>query len=169
MGIKENAGFFDADSNPSKMFNKPICQNLADLGSSPWDGGLQYNVFQVWMQPLFRIFWRSCSIGVDVEVFRDGILERHFKSRFLGINSNFLQFEFSILIFPFNKMVFMKRLEFYSFADFCKVFQSQRRVWFSVKIRQQKGLGIAWRKRFWSFVNLMSKNSISGKEELYPE
>jgi hypothetical protein len=48
----------------------------------------------------------------------DGILELHFLSRFLGINSSLLRLEFSTLIFPFYKMLFMNRLEFSCFADF---------------------------------------------------
>jgi hypothetical protein len=45
MGIKENAVFLTLIRTRRKLFNKRICKNLADLGSSPWDAGLQYNVF----------------------------------------------------------------------------------------------------------------------------
>jgi hypothetical protein len=51
---------------------------------------------------------------------RDGILERHFKSRFLGINSSPLRLEVGLVfypLFPFT-MLFMNRLKFSCFADF---------------------------------------------------
>jgi hypothetical protein len=52
----------------------------------------------------------------------DGILKQHFLSKFLGINSSLLRLEFSTLIFPFYKMLFMNRLEFSCFSDFLYVF-----------------------------------------------
>jgi hypothetical protein len=63
-------------------------------------------------------------------VIRDGILERHFYSEFLGINSSLPRLEFfvrfSSLIFLFNEMLFMSRLEFSYFADiFVRIFQNR--------------------------------------------
>ncbi len=73
------------------------------------------------------------------EEHRDVILERHFYSRFLGINSSLLRLEFLYgftLIFPFYKLLFMNRLEFICFADFLYGFlkPEERMVFF--KIRQ---------------------------------
>jgi hypothetical protein len=69
------------------------------------------------------------------------ILEWHFYSRFLGINSSFLRFKifvwFSTFIFPFYKIFFMNRLEFSCFADsFVRIIKTRVKVCFSVKIRQ---------------------------------
>jgi hypothetical protein len=51
---------------------------------------------------------------------------------------------------PFNKMLFMNRLEISCFADFLKDFLNQGRVWFSLKsVRQLKGLWIAWSTKRW--------------------
>ncbi len=76
------------------------------------------------------------------------------------------RFEFSTLIFPFYKMLLMNRLTFSCTADFFKrIFKQEKRMVF-FKIRQLKGLWIAWSKRPESFVKMMSKNSISGKKLL---
>ncbi len=56
---------------------------------------------------------------------RDGILERHFLSRFLGMNSSHLRVEFLSgflpLIFPFYKMLFMNRLELSCFLSIIRL------------------------------------------------
>jgi hypothetical protein len=52
-----------------------------------------------------------------VSDFRDRILERHFL-KFLGVKSSLFRLEFTTLIFPFYKMLFMNRLEFSCFANF---------------------------------------------------
>ncbi len=79
-----------------------------------------------------------------------------FLSRFLGINSSLLRTQgfvwFSTLIY---KMIFMNRLKFSWFANF---FVST--IFF--KIRQNKGLWIAWIKILEFYVKMMSKNSTSG-------
>ncbi len=77
-----------------------------------------------------------------IQVFhlRDGILERHFQSRFLGINSSPMRLQFSTFTFPLYKMLFMNRLEFSCFADFLGVFIKPEQSMVFFKIRQQKGM-----------------------------
>ncbi len=89
---------------------------------------------------------------------RDGILESSQTRVFVW---------FSTLIFPFYKMLFMKRLEYSCFVHFFV------RIFF----KPEKSLGFLWNppvegtvnsideKTLMSFVNLMSKNSISGQGE----
>jgi hypothetical protein len=48
----------------------------------------------------------------------DGILDRHFNSRLLGINSRLLRLKFLSGFLPIYKKLFMNRLEFSCFADF---------------------------------------------------
>jgi hypothetical protein len=71
--------------------------------------------------PLFR----SCKFHFLWYIFRNGILKRHFWTRFMGINSSLLRSEFfvlfSIYFFLLNKMLFMNRLEFPCFFG-CFVF-----------------------------------------------
>ncbi len=74
------------------------------------------------------LFWSFWSISSDLLYFRDGILERHFLWRFLGINSILLRLEFSTLIFPFCKILFMNRLQFSCFANFLYLFYSKTRI-----------------------------------------
>ncbi len=90
--------------------------------------------------------------------FRDGILKRHFLSRFLGINLSLVRFEFLSGFFcpsfsRSTKCYSWIDLSFLVFADFLQGFLNQRRVWFS----------FARSKRLESFVKLMSKKSIWGQ------
>ncbi len=64
-----------------------------------------------------------------------GILERHFSSRFLGINSSLLRLEFLYVFFyphfPFYKMLFVNRLEFSCLADFlARIFKTREEYGF---------------------------------------
>ncbi len=98
---------------------------------------------------------------------RDGILERHFYKRFLGINSSLVRLEFLSGFLPsfFHSTkctLFMSRLEFSCFANFFYGFVKPEKSMVLFKIRQWKGLWIAWNKRLYSFVKLTSKNSNSG-------
>ncbi len=54
------------------------------------------------------------------------------------------------IIFPFYKMLLMKKLEFSCFADFLYVFLKPEKSEVLFKIRQKKGLWITWSKRLLS-------------------
>ncbi len=114
------------------------------------------SLWQFWT--LFWSFYRKSS---DLLYSRDRILERHFLSRFLGINSILLRLEFSTLIFPFYKMLFMNRLEFSCFANFFVWIFKTRIEYGFLKTPPVERLWITWNKRLESFVKLLSKNSIS--------
>ncbi len=75
---------------------------------------------------------------------------------------------FSTFIFPFYKMQFMNTFKFSFFADFLFGFLKPEKRMFFFKICSR--LWIAWSKRLESFVKMMSKNSVSGKNCLlvYP-
>jgi hypothetical protein len=96
---------------------------------------------------------------------RDGILERHFYSRFLGIKSSLLRLEYCLVFYPNFSVLqdaIQEKLKFSCFADFfvCifKTWAESGFLWRSTIER----LWIAWSKRLESVVKLMSKNSFSG-------
>ncbi len=96
-------------------------------------------------------------------LFRDGILERHFLSRFLGINSKLLRLKFLsgfLPSFSFLQNACHKKIKFYCFGDFLFVFLKPEKS--LVFFKNQPVERIAWSKRFNSFFKRMSKNSISG-------
>ncbi len=93
---------------------------------------------------------------------RDGILEQHFYSRFLGINMGLLRLEFLSGILP----SFFFSLRCYSRVDsicefFASIFRTQSTVQFSLKFAIRKTTNSREQTtRF--FCQMMSRNSISG-------
>ncbi len=88
---------------------------------------------------------------------RDKILERHFQSRFLGINLGLLSLQFLSCFL----LSFFHSTKCYSWIDssfpVSRNFKTREEYDF-LKIRLKKRLWIAWSKRLKSFVKLMSKN-----------
>ena len=114
--------------------------------------------FQFYFFDIFssRIRWKRSHAYVRVSN-RDWILERHFLSRFLGINSSLTRFEF-LSGFYTHFSVLQKAI-----YDLTRVF-----LFRGFSVRTCEGLWIAWSKGLESFVKLIPKNSISGFFHRHP-